>query len=194
MDNQALAPATSSDGSESPAQIAFGHSIWYLLTSWPPMNLALAEQWAGEQTSDKRDWLAGYISDVFVEQPDVDAEYIEDILLQVMGDEFDCEVQDESQQVVAREIIRMRNEIMIEGRLEAAEEVKRTFLEKRGRTARIQNAGEREEEVDSDEEIEIDGDGDDNMGEAPALVPVREKVEPEVDEDGFTKVVSKKRR
>jgi pre-rRNA-processing protein TSR2 len=54
---------------------------------------------------------------------------------------------------------------------------------------------EDDEDSDDDEEDEDEEDEDVDMGEAPALVRApRERVEPEVDEDGFTKVVGKKRR
>jgi pre-rRNA-processing protein TSR2 len=52
------------------------------------------------------------------------------------------------------------------------------------------DAQETDDEEDEDEDEE-----DVDMGDAPALVRApRERVEPEVDEDGFTKVVGKKRR
>lgn len=178
-------------------QTAFDHTIWYLITSWPPMALAVSERWAGDLTSDKRDWLAGTISTLFAERADTDAIDVEDVLLQVMADEFDLEVQDESEVVVAREIVRARNEILIEGSLEAAERVRSEFEARKGNKLSFRNEGERVEEVGSDEEVEIDGDGDEDMGDAPALVdarPQREKQEPEIDEDGFTKVVGKRRK
>ncbi|KAF2149302.1 hypothetical protein K461DRAFT_270913 [Myriangium duriaei CBS 260.36] len=193
-DSGAIAPAPATQESQ---QTAFDHAIWYLISGWPPMTLALAEQWAGDLTSDKRDWLAGAISELFVDRPDTDAIDVEDVLLQVMADEFEVEVQDESGEVVAREIMRAKEEILVEGRLDAADRVRREFEARKGKKVAIQNAGERSEEVGSDEDVEIDGDGDEDMDDAPSLVPARaprEKEEPEVDEDGFTKVVGRKKR
>jgi pre-rRNA-processing protein TSR2 len=51
------------------------------------------------------------------------------------------------------------------------------------------------ESRDEDQETDDEASDDDvDMGDAPALVRApREKAEPEIDEDGFTKVVGKKR-
>ena len=48
-------------------------------------------------------------------------------------------------------------------------------------------------EEDSDEGEDEDEDKDVDMDEAPPLVKVKEPVVPEVDEDGFTKVIKKRR-
>jgi len=52
------------------------------------------------------------------------------------------------------------------------------------------------EDTDWDEDEEDDEDEDEEMGEAPQLVekPKKEKVEPEVDEEGFTKVAARRKR
>jgi pre-rRNA-processing protein TSR2 len=50
-----------------------------------------------------------------------------------------------------------------------------------------------EAEWDSIDE-ESDDTDDVEMGDAPALVPAKPKPEPEVDNEGFTKVVGKKKR
>ncbi|GAM89910.1 hypothetical protein ANO11243_079500 [Dothideomycetidae sp. 11243] len=177
-------------------QTAFDHTIWYLLSLWPPLALAVAEKWAGDTTSDRRDWLAGAISELFSTSPDTDADDVADMLLQVMADEFDVVVQDESEDAVALDIVAAYEAILVAGRIDVAEQARRNYEERRGRGVQIRNAGEEVQEVDSDEEVEVDGEGDEDMGDAdpPALVPRREREEPEVDEDGFTKVTGRRKR
>jgi pre-rRNA-processing protein TSR2 len=60
-------------------------------------------------------------------------------------------------------------------------------LFKKGEDQGDTSGSEDEEDEDEDEE------GDVEMDEAPQLVRAKEPVVPEVDEDGFTKVVKKKR-
>jgi pre-rRNA-processing protein TSR2 len=53
---------------------------------------------------------------------------------------------------------------------------------------------QRVEAADEDQETDESEEGDVEMGDAPNLVRApRERAEPEIDDDGFTKVVGKKR-
>jgi pre-rRNA-processing protein TSR2 len=115
-------------------------------------------------------------------------------LLQVMQDEFDLNVEDESEIPVAEEIMKLRKETA-EGNFSGLESVKRRFEERGGRIPSNLQVVEHKQEGDESSEDESDDD-DVEMGDAaPALVPApRERQEPEVDEDGFTTVVSKKKR
>jgi len=56
-----------------------------------------------------------------------------------------------------------------------------------------------EDEMDDEDEVDDDDDsdeedGDEDMMDVQETRPHRERPEPEIDEDGFTKVVGKKRR
>lgn len=114
-------------------------------------------------------------------------------MLQVMQDEFDVNVEDETEIPVAEEIMKLRKETA-EGNFSGVEAVKRRFEERGGRVP--QNLQFVEHKNDDDESSEEESDDDVEMGDAaPALVPApRERQEPEVDDDGFTKVVGKKKR
>ncbi|KEQ71694.1 pre-rRNA processing protein, partial [Aureobasidium namibiae CBS 147.97] len=175
-------------------QSKFDLGIWYALGLWPALTIAVTSSWGGEDSSAKRDWFAGAISDLFVERPDTDEFDIEAVLLQVMQDEFDLNVEDESEIPVAEEIMKLRKETA-EGNFAGFEAVKRRFEERGGKIPQNLQVVEHKQDGDESSEDESDDEDIDMDDAAPALVSApREKQEPEVDEDGFTTVVSKKKR
>jgi pre-rRNA-processing protein TSR2 len=153
-------------------------------------------EWGGPDSSDKRDWLAGQISDLFANEPSTDAEDVEVVMLQVLEDEYGVRVEDETEVNVAREIMLIRKEIG-EGKTETVDRLQKKWETSKGKEVDTGSVSVRESnqeaEWDSVDE-ESDEDGDVEMGNAPALVPAKPKAEPEVDEDGFTKVVGKKKK
>ena len=175
-------------------QAAFDVGIWYHLCLWPALKVAVENGWGGDGSADKRDWFAGAVSDIFTDRPDTDQLDLETILLQVMQDEFDVNVEDESEVGVASGIMRLRTQLQ-EGDMSGVEEVKARWEKRRGKKETV-NVVENKTEDDEDDDHEGDEDEDEDMDmdEAPQLALVREKEEPEIDEDGFQKVVSKKRR
>jgi len=171
------------------------------LSLWPALTLAVQNQWGGPSSSDKRDWFGGAIVDLFATRPDTDIEDVETMLLQVMLDEFEVNVDDESGFEVAEQIMRLRKDCS-KGDFTEVAQLKDQW-EKKGKGGkqvefkRVER-GEEEDDTDwdsddleeTDEEYE---DGDVEMGEAPSILE-KEKPVPEVDEDGFTKVTGKKKR
>ncbi|KAG7286129.1 hypothetical protein NEMBOFW57_008432 [Staphylotrichum longicolle] len=130
------------------------------------------------------------------EEPD--QEDVEAVLLQVMLDEFEVNVDDDSAYEVAEQVVRLRGDC-VRGRFDEVEALRRRWESKRGNKVVFKKAEDQDDEEtdwDTDEDGDEDDDDDVEMGEAPALVaqqPRREREEPEVDEDGFTKVTRKKR-
>ncbi|RAH42463.1 uncharacterized protein BO95DRAFT_446029 [Aspergillus brunneoviolaceus CBS 621.78] len=178
--------------------------ITLALHNWPALTLAVQSLWGGPTSADKRDWLCGAISEMLATRPETDSYDLEDVLVQVMTDEFDVDVDDESAAAVADQIMEMKAQTE-RGEYAAIQHMWEVYQRKGGQNqaaAGIQRAaaagpdGEEdsdEDEDDEDEDEAMDVDMDDAA--APALVRApREKVEPEVDDDGFTTVVSKKRR
>lgn len=171
------------------------------LWAWSALTLALQNSWGGPQSNDKRDWLAGAVSELLAIGQVVDAEDLEEVLIQVMLDEFEVVVDDGSPAEVATNIIRGRQAILqgdhseIDGMFARWQE-----NQKKGQGKvifkRVEEGDEEEQDTDwesSDEEIaQIDTE----MNEAPTLVPLHkpEKLKPEMDEDGFTKVLGKSKR
>ncbi|KAI9712669.1 MAG: hypothetical protein M1820_001290 [Bogoriella megaspora] len=178
-------------------QSQFEAGIWYTLCLWPELATAVSNQWGGPESTDKRDWLAGSISDLFTERPDINAEDIETRLLEVFEDEFGVRLETESEVAVAADILRLRRETA-SGDLTGVHQVKARW-EKNGKNPKLGPGVEIIEHVQEDDGDEDwddeDDDEDTEMSKAPPLVPAREiktKAEPEIDEDGFTKVTRKR--
>ncbi|MCJ1319875.1 hypothetical protein MMC15_005211 [Xylographa vitiligo] len=179
----------------------FDLSIALTLSTWPALSLAVQNSWGGPDSSEKRDWFAGAISELLAATPDADVEYLEEFLLQVMNDEFDVNVEDGSAEEVAARIVGLRK-LTARGEFGMVDEMLARWEERqrRGGGGGGEEVGMRFVEEEDDEESDFDTedweDGVDvEMGEAPELVKVPvEKPSPEVDEEGFTKVTGKKKR
>lgn len=180
-------------------QQALDHGIWYALSLWPALHVACQNAWGGEATLDKKDWFAGAVSDLFTQRPDTDNEELEIFLLQIMQDEFECNVEDESEVEVARTILRLKNALVEDKDLAPFRELEQRWKNRGQMKVDIRVIDNEAEGGDDDEFEGFDDDEEDDNDvdmDAPPLVPAqpkKEKAEPEVDEDGFTKVVGKKR-
>lgn len=189
-------------------QSRFEQSVALSLALWPALSLAVQNNWGGPDSADKRDWFAGQVAEAFpaftpktisattaappaaADDAEPDAEYIEEMLLQVMVDEFEVAVDDESSYDVAMEIIRLRGQCR-SGNFEEVDRLLERYMAKKGQKVVMKKGEDEEQDTDWDD-TDGSGDEDEEMDEAPALVEKKEKPEPEVDEDGFTKVTRKR--
>lgn len=107
-----------------------------------------------------------------------------------MEDEFEVVVEegDPSLWKVAEQIVRIRRECAA-GEFGSVETLRAQWGENKGRKLEARRGVDEDQETDWDSDES--GGADVDMDEAPALV--RERAEPEVDEDGFTKVSRKKK-
>lgn len=192
------APAPAEGGVRLPPtpeqlQSAFDHGIWYSLSLWPALHVAVQNSWGGPDSSEKRDWFAGAVSDLFSGRQDTDAEELEAFMLQIMQDEFDCNVEDETEGEVARTILVLRK-TLLEGDISAYEALEKRWKSRGMMKADVQVIDNGDGEVD-DEDIDEMDEEEDRAPQAGGQAPVvpRERQEPQVDDDGFTKVVGKKR-
>ena len=172
------------------------------LHTWPALTLAIQNGWGGDTRlgNDKRDWLAGSISELLSTSQLAQLDDLEEVLLQVMLDEFEVVVDDDSAFDVATKIWHGRTKVLNGDFAEVQETYEKCRKNGGGKVKAVQQPDDEGQETDgSDEDEEWNGiqdhDGDEEMGEAPALVekPKREKIEPQVDEEGFTMVQKKKR-
>jgi pre-rRNA-processing protein TSR2 len=129
--------------------------------------------------------MASVIVDTFEEQPTPpDAEYIEEMLLQIMNDEFETVIEDESAESVAKDITKLWKDIQL-GDLAGLQHLEQQADALSNKPVIAQAGPPEGLDTDSDEE---EGDwmsGDDDghgSDDAPDLQP------PEVDGDGFTTV------
>jgi pre-rRNA-processing protein TSR2 len=132
------------------------------------------------------------------EKDNIDVDYLEEFMLNIMNDEFDVNIDDESGGEVAAKIIGLRKKTL-EGDFRLVNEMLEKWQEKQRKggdniKAQFTQGQDNEDESDYDSD-ETDGDDDMDMDDAPSLPSApKEKPLPEVDEDGFTKVVGKKKK
>lgn len=110
-----------------------------------------------------------------------------------MQDEFDLNVEDESEVPVAEEIMKLRKETS-EGDVSGVEAIKKRWEERGGKIPQNLQVVEHKDDDDDESSEEESDDEDVEMGDATPAPAPRQKQEPEIDDDGFTKVVGKKKR
>lgn len=218
-----LSPSHPANTPAATAQSNFEQAVALTLHTWPALTLAVQNSWGGESSDDKRDWFAGAIVELFApferlvngvaaprqtpdsdyEEPDI--EYVEEFLLNVMIDEFEVNVDDDSGFDVAKQIITFRSDFA-RGRFDALGELQTKWQSRKGKKVQAQAAAGQDDDDDSDssdddEEGPYTGDWADDvpdsqdveMEDAPQLVAAsKEKPQPEVDDDGFTMVTRKR--
>ncbi len=198
-------------------QSNFEQGVAFALHLWPALSLAVQSHWGGPDSEDKRDWFAGAIVDLFpdISKPRTAAQQaqqsddapsdeepeqfdVESVLIQVMQDEFEVSVDDDSTLETAEAIMRMRGECL-RGKFDEVEALRRRWEAKRGSkvaglfTKAEDQDGDTDWDTDSDDEDEEDEDGDIGMGGSDPAPAPKTKEPPQVDEDGFTTVTRKKR-
>ena len=190
MNSSAPTPAPAS------SSVLFARGVIARLKVWPTLRMAIQENWGGPHGQQKRTWLASEIVDAFESEAETpDDQYIEEMLLQILEDEFEANLEDGSGEEVAKDIVKMWEETRV-GQQKFVlkyEEMAEKIKGKKVQATVDQSAAEEWSESDDDGE---DGSTDDGMDvdNAPQLVDRRipkEKEEPIVDEDGFTLVKGK---
>ena len=181
-----------SSSAPPPASVLFARGVIARLAYWPALRIAVDQGWGGPESAEKRTWIASVLVDDFEEQePKPDVDYVEDRLLQVMADEFDAVLEDGSAEAVAKDIIRLWEEVS-GGKAALLGEFEERADTLKGKKVEVEEAAgdnsDWEDESDDDEEEDHDA-----ANEAPQLIDHRQrpKEEPEVDEDGFTTVKGK---
>lgn len=177
-------------------QAKFDLAITLVLDSWTALSIAVQNSWGGPDASEKRDWLAGQISDLMAEVPDADVEYLEEFLTAAINDNFDVHFDDGSQTEVAAQIIGLRK-MTLRKDFTKVEEMYTKWQEKQARGGQKRIHAKEVEAKDEDTDWDTEGSEEDDvaMEDAPELVrSPKEKTVPRVDDEGFTEVVGKKRR
>jgi pre-rRNA-processing protein TSR2 len=202
---QPIRPFATSTNAPTPAQIAAKIDLLISVTlhNWPNLTIAIQHDPDSASAKDKRDFLAGAISDLLSTNQVSEAEDLEDVLVQFLYDEFEITVDDKDYSPWEASLrIMTGREKIIQGDFSQVDRWYEEWVEKQrtgsGRIAVQRMDDDEAQETDWDEE---DGEDEDErkdieMDEAPQLVekPKREKLEPEVDEDGFTKVVGRRKK
>jgi len=175
----------------SATSVLFARGVIARLAIWATLRIAIQENWGGLHGPEKRRWLASAIVDSFENQKTnpPDDLYIEEMLLQVMVDEFDAVVEDDSVESVAADIVKLWEET------QAGNTISVIRFEELAEKASGKRVNAQEKVVSDDENGEWE---DDEEEEVPQLVNRAELSapprEPPIDLDGFTLVQSRKRR
>jgi len=90
------------------AKANFTHSTALIIHMWSALDIAVQNEWAGPDSADIRDWLGGVIVDMFSfpTVKKVETEDVEDVLIQVLDDEFELRLEDDSAYQVSKTKIR----------------------------------------------------------------------------------------
>ncbi|KAG0263938.1 hypothetical protein BG011_007771 [Mortierella polycephala] len=180
-----------------PNQIAFKEGVQYLFHSWTALKLAVDGEWGGHNSVEKRDWFIDTIVDYFSEKgKNVDTFDLEDILIQIMNDEFSIMLEDKSEQHISKVLEQLFLECT-HGKYDLVQTLKHDSQKISGalKGSKAQKNGD-----DDDDSSDDEGDDSEDMdvemteGESSSSAPRREKQEPIVDEDGFETVVKKGKR
>lgn len=190
-----MAESSQTSASPTPQTVLFARGVLARLAVWSTLRIAIQENWGGPDAKQKPTWIASTIVDSFEEEAEQpDEQYIEEMLLQIMADEFEAVLEDDSAASVAKDIVRMWVETR-EGKDSTVKKYEELADKIKGK--KIEVKGNIESDDDDGWEDEEDGEDymDDDEDEAPQLiehkVPPAPKNEPDVDEDGFTLVKGK---
>jgi len=134
--------------------------------------------------------------------PPLELDDLADLVNQMMSDEFESNIEDGSIDAVAADIVRLWRDILqpATGALPSTvvDALERKAAEVKGKGIQAtRGAGLQNENGEEDSDSEWDDESEDGMevDEAPQLAPVeRERVEPVVDDDGFTLVQPKTKK
>jgi len=204
--------------SPSQTQVYLARALLARLSVWPVLRIAVDSSWGGPESKQKRSWMASELLDAFESSSpsfstlspnsasnQVDEDYIEEMILQMMSDEFDCVIEDESSAGVAEDLVKLWKEAQsggekaIEQSMMIWEEKERAIQGKRLQAQEIKTEEEGGWEEDDSESGDDGNEEDESEGGMevdgpPALVERRNKEDSVVDEDGFTLVKGKGRR
>ena len=194
---QAAGDLKSLEFADEKQQGRFELGVSMLIYNWDALDIAVANQWGGPESADKRDWITAIVIELFKTNKLVDVAMVEETLLYAMIDEFDTNVEDESGLIVANNIVKIYEECAV-GNFASVEALYTRFLEKEKN-----RAGKPVERIvhvhgDDDSSCEDDEDDEDEDEDMVDLVEEEEVTitvnEPIVDDDGFELVQKKGRR
>ena len=80
------------------AQAKFTHAVALIIHSWNSLDIAVQNEWGGPDSADKRDWLGGVVVDMFSfpATKHVEVDDVDEVLLQILEDEFELKLEDDS--------------------------------------------------------------------------------------------------
>lgn len=182
---------TSSTTQPSSQSILLARGVIARLAIWPALRLAVDNNWGGPDGAEKRTWLASVIVDAFEqEDPIPDDTYVELTLLQVMVDEFDTVLEDDSSESVARDIVRLWDEVRV-GNIDSVLKFEEQADKIRGKALQADEVAADDDDWEDEDDESDNEDGDDDAPQLLSHSPRAQPPAPEMDEDGFTLIKGK---
>jgi len=195
-----MASSTAADkpaNTPSNEQVQFARSVYIILEFWPALRQAVLEQWGGEYSEEKREFLLSYVCDEYGNggantKPDLDdlTELIESYVME----EFDCELEDDSAALVAGHICLAHKGVFIDGKGdELLKELEATLVRIKPKHApsAVKNDVET---LDNDEVDERDMHESTSSSHQTHAHASPQPTQPIIDEDGFKTVQPRRRR
>jgi len=183
------------EATEAPQLVLFARGVIARLALWSTLRIAVQENWGGPDAQRKPTWIASMIVDSFeVESELPDDQYIEEMLLQIMADEFEAVLEDDSAASVAKDIMGMWIETK-EGKDNTVRKFESLVDKIKGKRIEVKENVESDESDDEDWEDDEGEEGyeDNNV---PQLIEHCApqpgcRSAPVIDDDGFTLVQGK---
>ncbi|CAO3657875.1 unnamed protein product [Umbelopsis vinacea] len=180
-----------------PNQAAFTEGLTYVLQSWSALKLAVEQEWGGPDSVAKRDWMAETLVEYFgANAKKLDEFDVEDILVQIMSDEFHTDLEDGSAYAVSKHLVTMFNQCIHGDHSEVArlrEKAASRTYQPAGQSANNDEDSDSNDEDDGSEDAEDDAEDEDAMDVEETSAPP-EPQGPIIDEDGFELVTKGRRR
>lgn len=184
--------ADSSEAAPTQQELQFARATYIILAMWPAMRQAVLEMWGGPESEEKRDFLLSHLCDEYGtgkgKLPDMDD--LTDLLENYLAEEYDCQLEDDSAALVALHVCNTYKAVFEEQHgTEFLKQLEEAFAKVSKSSVKNQT-----QEIAEDEE-----DASDDAHDAPAPTTSAPRApaprpEPEIDEDGFETVVSRRRR
>ncbi|CAI2171976.1 5665_t:CDS:2 [Funneliformis geosporum] len=171
-------------------------------TEWTALKLAVDMQWGGHDSEDKRDWFINVIVEYFDSNGKGTDDYdLETILIQIMADEFNTIIEDDSAYQISQDLIKMYNEC-IKGNyktVDLLESKQKSPKQNLPSSKKAKNNDEDEDDSSNDDDGSLQNgesstmEGDDIMDMDNSTTPSKlPKNKPIIDDDGFTLVTRRK--
>ncbi|CAG8488995.1 10207_t:CDS:2 [Ambispora leptoticha] len=150
----------------------FSNGVALLLHTWTALKLAVEGQWGGVDSEEKRAWLAGVVVEQFEQNgKKTYADDLESILVQVMSDEFNTLLEDDSAYQLSQDLAKLYNEC-IQNNYATVDALQEKFMQQKNSTRKAQT-----DEIDK--------------GVEPSTQTTSKSQLPIIDDDGFQLVTKR---
>ncbi|KAG2231035.1 hypothetical protein INT48_006366 [Thamnidium elegans] len=152
---------------DHPNKLAFEEGVSYIFHNWTALKLAVEQDWGGVESAEKREWMIDLIVGHFDKRKSIfkkhqlDIDEIEDILSQIMTDEFNATLEDDSPYLVAKHLVLLYGQC-VKGDFSEVERLREKAKLQNSFTASSCNQQPEDKDDDMDEvpeEPTVDADG-----------------------------------